>query len=874
MPHQEYFLHQITNRIRQSLELPEILNATVEETRSFLDVDRVKIYRFDTDGSGEVIAESIKDNNLPALLNLKFPATDIPNRDRNLFIKARQRVIVDLATQRRTINQLDNLETGEQLQKEDIRYTPVDPCHVKYLSAMGVQASLVTPILHAKQLWGLLVVHHKTPRPYTDRELQILQLIVDQLSIAIAQSDLLRRTREQAHYEAIINQISQLLHCPLSLNEIRQRVLEKTITALNASGGRLYIIAEPTGMSAQLYTVGQQPRQPFLEEIPLWKKLMNTIAQPDAEQHETHSLQQWHQHSQDFINQQQSTSWNWGEPTHRFLTLEDLQADRDLAPLAPAFEGTPIRSIALIPLKFQGLQVGCLTLFRNGYNTEILWAGDHSLDQRNQKPRLSFETWREQKLNQSPQWSSEELKLAQAISLHLYMAIAQKRVESIIRYQASHDPLTRLPNRLLFDEQLVLALANSKQYSESLGVAFLDLDRFKVINDTLGHEIGDRLLQQVATRLKQCLRNCDLIARWGGDEFTLLFPRLHSSEEITKIAQRILDKLSIPIVIENQELYVTASLGIALYPYDGEDAQSLLKHADFAMYRAKQQGRNNYQLFAEDMHHKALNQLTLEGDLRRALAREEFLLYYQPQVEIATGRIIAVEALIRWQHPQLGFVSPDQFIPLAEEIGLIAPIGQWVLQTACIQHQAWRTLGFPPLRVAVNLSPRQFHQSHLIKIILQTLEETEIDPEYLELEITESAAMEDVEFTIKILQELRAMGLHITIDDFGTGYSSLNMIKHFPLNTLKIDRSFVKDLVDNSNDAAIAQTIIALGQGLKLQVVAEGVETSEQLAFLRSMHCDIAQGYFFCPPVPATDIPQLLLSQSNANINLKPPICG
>ncbi|MFY7806309.1 MAG: EAL domain-containing protein [Limnoraphis robusta] len=873
MPHQQYFLHQITNRIRQSLELPEILNATVEETRLFLDVDRVKIYRFDADGSGEVIAESIKDKNLPSLLNLKFPATDIPSRDRHLFIKARQRVIVDVAAQRRITNQLDSPETGEQLPKEDIRYATVDPCHVQYLSAMGVQASLVTPILYNKQLWGLLAVHHKTPRPYTERELQILQLIVDQVSVAIAQSDLLRRTREQAHYEAIINQVSQLLHCPLSSNEIRQAVLEETVAALNASGGRLYIIAEPTGISAQLYTVGLQPRQPFLEEIPLWEKLIHSIGKPKSELKETHSLQQWKLYNQDLLNHQQLTTWNFGEQTHRLLTLEDLQTDQDLAPLAPAFEGTEIRSIALIPLQFYSSQVGCLTLFRNGYNSEVYWAGRHSPDERNQKPRCSFEAWREQKLDQAPQWSPEELKLAKSIGLHLYMAIAQKRVESIMRYQASHDSLTRLPNRLLFDEQLALALVNSKQYPEILGVAFLDLDRFKVVNDTLGHATGDRLLQQVAIRLKQCLRNCDTIARWGGDEFTLLFPHLSSSEEITKIAQRILDKLTIPFVIDNQELYVTASLGIALCPYDGEDAQTLLKHADAAMYRAKQRGRNNYQLFAEEMHHKALNQLAFERDLRRALAREEFLLYYQPQVEIATGCIVGLEALIRWQHPQLGFVSPDQFIPLAEEIGLIAPIGQWVLQTACIQHQTWLAEGFPPIRIAVNLSARQFHQSHLIKIILQTLQETEIDPQYLELEITESAAMQDVEFTIKILQELREMGLHITIDDFGTGYSSLNVIKHFPLNTLKIDRSFVKDLVDNPNDAAIAQTIVALGKGLKLQVVAEGVETPQQLAFLRSIHCDLAQGYFFCPPVPAAEISQLLC-QSDPSLNLKPPICS
>ncbi|WP_413165880.1 EAL domain-containing protein [Capilliphycus salinus ALCB114379] len=872
MPHQEYFLHQITNRIRQSLELSEILNAAVEEIRLFLKVDRVKIYRFDSDGSGEVIAESLEEDTLPSLLNLKFPATDIPNRDRQLFIKARQRVIVDVAAGRRITTRLDCQKTGEQLSEVDIRYAPIDPCHVQYLTAMGVQASLVTPILHGKHLWGLLAVHHRTPRPYSEGELQIIQLIVDQVSIAISQSDLLTRAREQARYEAIVNQVSQLLHCPLSVNEIRQRVLEQAVTALNGSGGRLYIIAEPTGISAQLYTTGVQPRQPFLEEIPLWKNLIEGMGKSDQKQYKIDSIEQWQRYNQKLLHSQ-SAAWNISEQSHRVITLNQLQADPCLAPLATAFEGTPIRSIALIPLQFHSSQVGCLTIFRNGYNSEIYWAGRNTSDERNKMPRASFEAWREQKFDQAPSWSPEELKLAKAIGVHLYMAIAQKRVESIIRYQASHDALTRLPNRLLFDEQLALALANSKQHPEILGVAFLDLDRFKVVNDTLGHATGDRLLQQVATRLKQCLRNCDTIARWGGDEFTLLFPHLTSEEEISKIAQKILDKLSIPFAIDNQELYVTASLGIALCPYDAEDAQTLLKHADAAMYRAKQQGRNAYQLFAAEMHHQAVNQLTLEGDLRRALAREEFVLYYQPQVEIATGRIVGLEALIRWQHPQLGFVSPGEFIPLAEEIGLISPIGQWVLQTACIQHQAWRTEGFPPLRVAVNLSARQFHQSHLTKIILQTLEATEIDPQYLELEITETAAMQDVDFTITILRQLREMGLHITIDDFGTGYSSLNVLKHFPLNTLKIDRSFVKDIVENSHDAAIAQTIVALGQGLKMQVLAEGVETSQQLSFLHSMHCDLAQGYYFCPPVPATEIGKLL-RQSYLSVNLNPPLCS
>lgn len=859
--YREQLLHQITNRIRQSLELPEILATAVEEIHTFLKIDRVKIYRFDQDSSGEVIAEARNDR-LPSLLNLRFPAGDIPPHARKMFLVARQRVIVDVAAQRQIRQRLDCPQTGESFAGNDVRYAEADPCHVQYLLTMGVLSSLVVPILNRKQLWGLLAIHHAEVRHFSEQELQIIQLLVDQVSIAIAQSDLLKQARQQADHEAAINQVSSLLHCPLPLAEARQRVLESAVAALQGSGGRLYVTAEPSGDAAQFYWVGPQPSALMMEETPAWQRLTQgrkpksarppldwNHDQPDATESAARSL----------LTHLASDAISDGEP--QVYTLADLSKQRALRPLAKVFQSTSIRSIVVVPLQFHQQFVGYLTIFRDGYDTEINWAGRCDGDQRQIQPTLSFAAWREIKLDQAPVWSRAELKLSRSIGLHLYMAITQKRVESMIRYQASHDHLTQLPNRLLFNEQLALALINAHQSNEVLGVAFLDLDRFKTINDTLGHAVGDQLLQQVSDRLRSCLRSCDVIARWGGDEFTLLLPHLPTAEDITKISERILAQLAAPFHLDGHELYVTASLGVALYPYDGEDGEALMKNADSAMYQVKQQGKNNYQLYFKDINQKALAQLILESDLRKALVRNEFLLYYQPQIDLKTNQLMGLEALIRWQHPRLGFVSPAQFIPLAEETGLICAIGDWVLREACRQHRVWRSLGLPPIRIAVNLSAQQFQQPNLVTTIIQMLQEVEVSPCYLELEITESAAMHNVAFTTALLQQLQQAGIQIAMDDFGTGYSSLSAIKHFPFHILKIDQSFVRDAIESSSDAAIVKAVVALGKGLGLKVLAEGVETQAQLDFLRAIDCDSAQGYFFSKPLPAADIAQILVKQ-------------
>lgn len=436
--------------------------------------------------------------------------------------------------------------------------------------------------------------------------------------------------------------------------------------------------------------------------------------------------------------------------------------------------------------------------------------------------------------------------------------LERKRSEERLQYLAYHDPLTDLPNRTLFYDRLALALANAHRHRQMLAVLFIDLDQFKNVNDTLGHAMGDRLLQGFAERLTGSLREGDTIARMGSDEFTMLLPEIDQVEDAVKIAQCIFGAIKESWVLSGYEFHITASIGISVYPNDGADADNLLKNADTAMHRAKEKGRNNYQLYTPAMNEKILERLALEKSMRFALMHEEFVVYYQPQVNICSGEIIGLEALVRWQHPNLGLVFPDRFISSAEETGLILPIGEWVLRTACAQNKAWQDKGYQPVRVAVNLSPYQFQQQNLVETVSRVLLETGLAPQWLELEITEGIAMQDVEMTITTLRDLRAMGIGISIDDFGSGYSSLNYLIQFPISKLKIDQSFIREIESNPKNAAIVTTIIVLAQNLKLQVIAEGVENAEQFAFLKQNRCEEMQGYLFGKPVPAEIIEEVL----------------
>jgi len=432
-----------------------------------------------------------------------------------------------------------------------------------------------------------------------------------------------------------------------------------------------------------------------------------------------------------------------------------------------------------------------------------------------------------------------------------------------MEHLAYHDALTGLPNRPLFMDRLIVALAQASRANQKLAVFFLDLDRFKDINDSLGHSTGDGLLKAVAERIRRCVREGDTVARFGGDEFTLLIPRIDQIEDAAKIAQKILETLKIPFSIWDHELFVTTSIGISIYPADGSDPETLVRNADSAMYRAKDQGRDNYQLYAPAMNARALERLALENMLRKALSHRELVLFYQPIADMRSKAIVGVEALIRWRHPELGLLSPAHFISVAETSGLIIPIGDWVLRTACRQTKLWqKRVG--ELTVAVNLSARQFQQPNLAEEVAEVLEETGLEAEYLELEITESNAMQNAENSIYMLRELKALGVRIAMDDFGTGYSSLNYLKKFPIDTLKLDQSFVRDITTDPSDAAIATAVIAMAHSLDLKVIGEGVETEEQFSFLQKQKCDYIQGYLFSPPLPAEGLEQYLLERKAA----------
>jgi diguanylate cyclase (GGDEF)-like protein/PAS domain S-box-containing protein len=433
-----------------------------------------------------------------------------------------------------------------------------------------------------------------------------------------------------------------------------------------------------------------------------------------------------------------------------------------------------------------------------------------------------------------------------------------KKAEDKIRHMAFYDTLTDLPNRALFRERLGDAIARCGSDHHQVAVLFVDLDRVKLINDTLGHDVGDRLLKAVAMRLSACLREGDTVARLGGDEFMIMLTDLCRAQEASHVAQKILETLKPPFHISGNELFVTASVGISLYPQDGTDAETLLKNADTAMYRAKGRGRDTFQVFTQEMKTETSEQHALANSLRRALEREEFYLHYQPQVNIQTGELVGTEALLRWKHPELGAISPDQFIRWAEDTGLIIPLGEWVLRKACEQNQLWRKAGYPALSIAVNLSARQFQQPDIVETISDILHETRMDPASLDLELTESVVMENTGPGLETPYELKALGVQFSIDDFGTGYSSLSYLKRFPVDTLKMDRSFVSEVATDSSDAAIASAVVALGHGLNLSVLAEGVETQGQLSFLRTLKCDKMQGFLFSKPLAPEAFEQLL----------------
>lgn len=857
-------LDRLVGSIRQAVELPAILDLVVREVREFLGVDRVKIYRFAEDGCGQVLAEARLDNSpLPSLLGVWFPAEDVPAGARSAFVRDRQRVVVDVAN-RLTVVQPSPLEgdsTALLMDSSDARYQPVDPCHAAYLSSMGVAASITIPVLGDGMLWGLLVAHHSQPYRPTESDLGIVQLAVDQLSLAVAQARLIERSRVQTHSEAIIHQIGTLLQEAESLDGACPEILNTIVEALGCDGGRLFVVGELAGLDERVYTLGLplQENLAHLESNPHWQALTVPVrTHPDS------GLPMGDEGAG-----LGAGPGPLGGPRDRpgeglsdaVFATDCIFREMRLRPLLSFFTGTSICGMAVVPLSYRRRCIGYLTLFRKEFAVETCWGdalgkGNHQThapaiaDPRNDSPGASFAIWRKTHRGRSRAWQAEDLKLIRNLAIHLYLAIAQRRIERLLRHQACHDALTGLGNRLLFQEELLLALASCRQQGSSLAVLFLDIDGFKHVNDTLGHALGDRLLQQVARRLKATLQRRAVLARWGGDEFTLLQGPIEGVEAAAALAREVLASLQVPFPIGGRPLYVKASIGVAIAPRDGDDADTLLKNADAALYRAKHDGRSRYQIYTPDIGLQVQNRLTLEHDLHRAIAQNELELYFQPQLDLMRGGVCGVEALLRWHHDSRGWISPAQFVPIATDAGLSVELGRWILDAACRYSRQWLTAGFPPMRISINLSPLEVQQTDLANQIADTLARYDLAPTCLGIEITESTAMRDMTSTIAVLHALREMGIRVAMDDFGTGYSSLWALKCLPLDTLKIDRSFILDGLRTPKDVAIVQATVEMARGMGLKTVAEGVETEEQLQFLERLHCDAIQGFWFSRPLP------------------------
>ncbi len=794
----EQLLNQLVGQIRDARQVSELLTGVVEPMRRLLDVDRANFYQLDNTDQWEVIAEAIRDDRLPALSESGLPPRHIPAEQREL-LRQQQWLVVDVSAGKTAFYH------QPAIIREYLHHQPNHPSYESELKTMGVVSYLLVPIVQQNHLWGVLACHHRQSKRFSHRQLQTIQILIDQISIGIAQAQLVARARLQNQQDTLIQGISKLL---VDLDPTNtESLLAELTTAFHADGARLYTIAEPSAAALPISTYGQQPNTPVdIEQNGLWQRVMYE-RQPEQHRAQVHAV-------------------------------SDVYQLAHLEPLYFALHQAKIRSMLLMPLAYNHQCIGCLTLFRQ----------EHS----------------------SYHWTEAEIQTAQALTIHLYTAVMQQRVESMFRRQSYYDALTALPNRWLFQQRLTLALAKSQAAGSALAVVFFDIDRFKTINDSLGHAIGDRLLQMVAARLQRNLRTGDMLGRWGGDEFTFLITSCSQPAELTLMCENILHSLAAPFEFEERfphlqsnTLYLQGTIGIAVSPYDGEDSEMLLQHANAALCLAQEQG-GRCETYSSQICTQAMQRLRIENILYQAIDslglrdQERFLLHYQPQISLTDRRIIGVEALLRCHDSNGKLISPLDFIPIAEDTGSIEQIGEWVMLTACKQNKLWQDQGVGFFPIAVNLSVKQLQQTGLVKTVQRALAESGLAAQYLEVEITESIAISNLGLAVQILQELRSIGVQVSLDDFGTGHSSLAALKYLPLDRLKVDRSFIKELTADSIDAGIVRMVINLGRELKLEVIAEGVETLEQLQFLESVQCDAVQGYYFSKPLPANELASLI----------------
>jgi len=788
----------------------------------------VALYRFAGDGSGEVVAEARQANVLPSLQGYCFPRESIPTRAREAYLRHGQQVIIDLDSERKTLARWQIQPGGSEQ-----RYEWVDPCHIRYLRAMGVRASLTVPVIHQEALWGLLAVHHSQQRHFTQAELQATQLQVGELLVALAAADCDAQAQWRQREADTLRQIEELLQAHADGPLPGQALLATCTRGLDVDGARLYLDLQASGQGTQLHEVGLQPEGMPATELPAWEGALECEALDGESQPAGMALPYW---------------------------VLDAERLSQLPQLKPLLDGTPIESAATIALQSRRQRVGYLSLFRTARTQTVDWIGWSDPQGEQGRAPGQLQSWQEQH-RAAPAWTPNTIALLQSVAQSLHTDIVHHQIQVMSAQAAAYDALTELPNWELMQKRLAWAVQRARQSGAVMAVAVVDLSRFRSFNASFGHATCDGFLHQIAQRLRDFSQQRaqakqpvgPAVGRWHGDRFLGLFPCANSLEAAHQLGQELTDLFRSPLSPPEggeQAVYLSASVGIALILYDGDSTDGVLQNAEAAQQEAKQCGDNAYRLYADITGEAEISDPYLESELRQAIGREELRLRYQPQLDAATGQTVGVEALVRWQHPRWGQVSPGKFIPLAEQTGLIHAIDDWVLQQACRQQMRWAQQGWP-LRMSVNLSALQLQDPNLASRVAQILQDTGIEASCLELEITEKTAIENRKHTRANLRALQQLGVRIALDDFGQGYSALGVLRYLPIDTLKVDHVFVEAALQSREDAAVVRTIIELGHDLGLNVLAEGIETGEQRDLLYRLWCDCLQGYLFSAPQTA-----------------------
>ena len=853
MPHlninalQSSLVDDIAVLLNGGKDLSILLQQITEKVQTFLEVDRVKIYQFAADGSGEVVAEAIDGAKLPTLRGLHFPASDIPPASRFSLQQAPHGTIVDVVSKHKTLCQGLFLQTKPStlLDSKSEIYEPVDPCHLQYLLNMGVLTSLTLPILQNEGLWGLIVAHHSQPKRFTRAQLATLDVITREITIGITQKNLLQQAKQQEQEELFLHHIeARFLHNlnpwseekPFKAEDI-ESLLTQMLEIFQADSSALYI---PPGMALERSCVYSQGAA-FLAELADYAP--------------------W----QALIQGQQSFSSDRSEPETHAVTVQvtpqvylthSLTADPILYQTLSTCQ---VGSFLLIPVQSPHQWLGSLVLFRQEKSLPKLWAGQQDNDERNLFPRQSFQAWCEHQRT-TAHWQPTEIQLGKKVGYHFYIVLLQKYLAHLIDYQAAHDPVTTLPNANFFGSQLILALNQTMAAGELVATLLIeitiDLNNFKYLKDAVGVSVADLLLRDVAQRLQNSLQQSRvekaLLARWHGTAFIVLLPGVLDHSEVQSCCGQLLESLEPSFSVQGNPVQVVASAGIAVAPYDGTIYEQLIERTELALQSAKRQGKGTFLAYTPHLNRDTPGQLEMEQALRQALKRQEFTLHYQPQMKATSGEIVALEALLRWDTAPSGGGSPATFIPLAEHLGLMEPLGLWVFQTACEQVMGWKQAGLNHCRISVNLSPFQLMDPQLCQQFERILVNTGAQPQDFTLEVTEKTVMENPPAVQSTLSQFRNRGFRVALDNFGTGASSLTVLRTLPIDTLKLAREFLQSVESGTQGMAFYQAMVDLGKSLNLEIIAEGVETSPQWDFVKLAGVQIVQGYGVTKPMEST----------------------